>query len=217
MRLILQGRLNSLLRWCSRVCLAGGAVALASYAYLEAKAYIYQRVQTRHFQVSAERQAEPTQENCPSPALITGEPIGRIEIPRIGLSVIAVEGDDDRVLRLGAGRVPGTARPGEVGNLAIAAHRDTFFRGLKDIRMDDVIQLITAGGTYIYRVESTLIVKPDRIDVLDATAKPTLTLITCYPFYYVGPAPKRFIVRARLVSADARSASGECFSPRKHG
>ncbi|HYG62359.1 MAG TPA: class D sortase, partial [Thermoanaerobaculia bacterium] len=102
-------------------------------------------------------------------------------------------------LRRGAGRIPGTALPWEEGNVGVAAHRDRFFRGLKDIQKDDLVTLTTVHGTYQYRVESTEVVTPRDTHVLADTGEDTLTLVTCYPFYYVGSAPKRFIVRAQRI------------------
>ena len=123
--------------------------------------------------------------------------IGRLEIPRLNVSTVVIEGDDNHSLRLGAGHVPGTALPGADGNVGIAAHRDTFFRPLRNIAADDRITLKTAHGEYHYIVDSTQIVRPDDVAVLRATSRPELTLVTCYPFYYVGSAPLRFVVHAR--------------------
>ena len=128
-----------------------------------------------------------------------GDPVGKLEIPRLGLSVMVLHGVESDVLSVGAGLVPGTPLPGAQGNTAIAAHRDTFFRSLKDIRADDVIRISTARGTYQYAVESIAIVGPEDTSVLESRARPELTLITCYPFYFVGAAPERFIVRARYL------------------
>ena len=127
--------------------------------------------------------------------------IGRLEIPRLGLSAMVREGADDRTLRKAVGHIPGTALPGIVGNVALAGHRDTFFRPLRNIRKGDAIDLQTERGTYRYVVESTNIVGPRDVGVLAASGGETLTLVTCYPFYYVGSAPKRFIVRATQVAA----------------
>lgn len=126
--------------------------------------------------------------------------LGRIEIPRIGVSAIVREGDDDATLAVAVGRVPGTARPGERGNMALAGHRDSFFRGLRHIRVDDVIRLRTPGREYAYRVDTTEIVGPGELRVLAPSADPVLTLVTCYPFGYVGSAPDRFIVRASRLT-----------------
>ncbi len=128
-----------------------------------------------------------------------GEPIGRLEIPGVGISAIVAAGTDSLTLRRGVGHIDGTALPGEAGNVGLAGHRDTVFRGLRKLRPADRILLVTAGGTFEYSVESLRMVAPERTDVLDPSSEPTLTLVTCYPFDYVGPAPQRFIVRAREV------------------
>ena len=127
------------------------------------------------------------------------EPIGRLEIPGAGISVIVAAGTDALTLRRGVGHIHGTALPGEPGNVGLAGHRDTVFRGLRKLRPSDRILLVTAGGSFEYSVESLHTVAPERSDVLDPSSHPTLTLVTCYPFDFIGPAPLRFIVRAREV------------------
>jgi len=126
--------------------------------------------------------------------------LGRLEIPRLNLTVIVREGADGKTLHRSVGHIPGTALPGYAGNVALAGHRDTFFRALRNIQKDDAIDFETENGTYHYLVESTDIVGPRDVGVLAASHGQTLTLVTCYPFYYVGSAPKRFIVRAVQVS-----------------
>jgi sortase A len=111
------------------------------------------------------------------------------------------EGAGEGTLRTAVGHIPGTALPGAAGNVALAGHRDTFFRALRNIRKNDSIDVQTGHGTYRYLVESTEIVGPRDVAVLKASGGETLTLVTCYPFYYVGSAPKRFIVRAAQVAA----------------
>jgi len=130
--------------------------------------------------------------------------VGRIEIPRISLSALAREGVDTRTLRGSAGHVPGSALPGESGNAAFAAHRDTFFSPLKGVRKGDEIAVTTTGGEFRYVVSGTRVVDPSDVSVLRASSEPTLTLVTCYPFEYVGSAPRRFIVTARLVPSKPR-------------
>ncbi|HXN22834.1 MAG TPA: class D sortase [Candidatus Dormibacteraeota bacterium] len=127
--------------------------------------------------------------------------IGVLEIPRLGISSVVDEGVDNDTLLVAVGHVPGTAFPGEVGNVALAGHRDTFFRELGQLRSGDDIVVTTLGGSYRYRVEATRIVNPSANEVLDASDRPTLTLITCYPFRYIGSAPRRFIVVARQVAS----------------
>jgi sortase A len=133
--------------------------------------------------------------------------MGRIEIPRLNVSAIVRAGIDARTLGLAVGHVPGTALPGERGNAGLAGHRDTFFRRLDDIRPDDEIRVVTPGGTYVYRVERTDVVQPADIWVLEDTPTPVLTLVTCYPFTFVGSAPERFVVRARLVEPASLAAA----------
>jgi len=131
-------------------------------------------------------------------ALVTaGAIIDRLEVPRIHISVVVLEGAGEDVLRVAAGHVPGTAMPGKRGNIGIAAHRDTLFRPLRFIRIGDEITMTTPSGSYRFSVQSTEIVGPNKVRVLDPTADSELTLVTCYPFFYTGPAPKRFIVHAR--------------------
>ncbi len=143
------------------------------------------------------------------PPLEPGELVGRISVPRLGVSAIVLEGVDKKSLRRGAGHIPATAFPEqEEGNVGIAAHRDSFFRGLKDIQEDDTIEITTLDGTFRYQVEWTKIVKPADVSVLEPTDEPALTLVTCYPFYFVGSAPQRFIVRAHRIP-DASDASKE--------
>ena len=132
-----------------------------------------------------------------------GSAIGRIDLPRIALSTVIVEGDGDSELKLAAGHIPGTAFPGESGNIAIAGHRDTVFRALRLIRRNDSLVVSTECGQFTYRVTSTQVVQPADIRVLYPTKSETLTLVTCYPFYFVGPAPRRFIVQAERVPSSA--------------
>lgn len=156
----------------------------------------------------------PPEQPKPSPppapprrVLAPGDRVGRINIPRLGIKAIILEGTSTRCLRRAVGHIEGTPFPGEGGNTGLAGHRDTFFRALRKIRDGDKIVLETLDGTFEYIVESMRIVKPQHVEVLGATAAPALTLVTCYPFNYIGSAPKRFIVRARQVDADYRLAS----------
>jgi sortase A len=127
------------------------------------------------------------------------DPIAILTISRLHLRVPIFDGTDEVTLNRGIGRVPGTAMPGEDGNLAIAGHRDGFFRGLKDIAIGDQVEIATPVESETYIVDSTEIVTPDDVRVLEAGPIHTVTLITCYPFYFVGDAPKRFIVKASLI------------------
>lgn len=127
--------------------------------------------------------------------------IGRLTIPRLQVSAMVREGVGEDTLRVALGHIPATALPGQTGNVGIAGHRDTLFRALRRIHKNDVILVQTLAGTYTYRVQTTKIVGPREVSVLDPTSSPELTLVTCYPFYYVGSAPERFIVKARRENA----------------
>jgi sortase A len=141
-----------------------------------------------------------------STPLKPGDVIGRVDIPRLKLSAAVAEGDDDRTLGKAVGHLPDTPLPWQRrGNVALAAHRDGLFRKLEKIRLDDDVRIITPRGEYHYRVKKTHIVDPDDVWVIAPTATPTITLITCYPFSFVGNAPRRFIVQAELVGHVAGS------------
>lgn len=126
-----------------------------------------------------------------------GDLVGELRLPRLALRVMVVHGESDRILARAVGHLAGTAWPGEAGNVVLAGHRDTFFRPLRHVEIGDIITLATPGGALTYIVESTTVVDPTDLDALASTGGRTLTLITCFPFTYVGPAPARFIVRAR--------------------
>ena len=129
-----------------------------------------------------------------------GSTIGRVYVPRLSLTAMVEEGTDDATLLRAVGHVPGTALPGASGNVAIAGHRDSFFRALKDLRRNDEIDFETLDGSFRYTVDELTVVDPDNTSVLDPTPDKTLTIVTCFPFHYIGPAPRRFIVRARQIS-----------------
>ncbi|WP_446744909.1 class D sortase [Silvibacterium acidisoli] len=131
--------------------------------------------------------------------------IGQMTIPALHLAVPMTSGIEKADLLRGVGHIPGTALPGGLGTVGLAGHRDTYLRPLKAIRKGMVIQLAGANGAYLYSVDSTEIVTPDQTRVLDIQSRPALTLVTCYPFYYVGSAPQRFIVHAHLLSVVASS------------
>jgi sortase A len=138
----------------------------------------------------------------------TGETIARLTIPRLHVQLYVVEGDGARELQRGPGHLSGTALPGAAGNCVIAGHRDTHFRVLREIRKGDDVILQTESGQYLYRVKHTGVVSPENTAALQPTSNAVVNLITCYPFSYVGPAPKRFVVQAQLALA----AANQCLS-----
>ena len=138
-------------------------------------------------------------------------PLAVLHIPKIGLEVAVLPGTDDFVLNRGLGHIQDTALPGTGGNSGIAGHRDGFLRGLKDVAVGDAVELETLEGRQAYRIERTWIVDPEDVSVLDPTPVQSLTLVTCYPFYFIGSAPQRFIVRA--VRADHLSVASVAHGP----
>jgi sortase A len=188
--------------WLERILLVLAIVCLGYYTYVSAETYLYQAYENR--ELDAILASAPAPAAVPAAAArvrsrpANGEIIGRVEIPRLDVSVVVRAGSDARTLQLAVGHIPGTALPGEAGNVGLAGHRDTFFRRLKDIRPDDEIRVTMPGGKFVYRVERTIVVEPTDVWVLDPSDDSILTLVTCYPFSYVGLAPQRFIVRASL-------------------
>lgn len=219
-RTFLPTRTLSLLRWGRYLFFTFGILALgyAGFALLDAR--LYQAHQTLRFQ-QALKSLRPAIGNgehpdfAPSPTALAEadhvrtesfdtsgrerSPWGRIEISTIGLAAMILEGIEEKTLRRAVGHFPGTALPGQPGNVALAGHRDTFFSALRNIRKDDEITLETLNGSYRYRVESAKMVDPEDTEVLDDSDDAVLTLVTCYPFAFVGSAPKRFVVRAILL------------------
>jgi sortase A len=184
------------LRWSQRLLFMTGILALGyvGFTLVDARLYEVSAKRSLEGQIQVGKERSQTQ---PKPAVKKGDVLGRMDVPRLRISVAVLEGTSSRILRLGAGHIEGTPLPGETGNSGIAAHRDTFFRQLKDIRKDDEIQLQTATGLFRYDVEWAKVVEPDDTTVLEpSTTENTLTLVTCYPFYFIGPSPKRFVVRA---------------------
>jgi sortase A len=188
-------RRQALLRWTQRLLFITGILLLGYVGFTLLGARLYQVSAKRSLEneILVEKERPQTQPKTP---VKKGDVLGRMDIPRLGMSVAVLQGTSSRVLRLGIGHIAGTPLPGEDGNVGIAGHRDTFFRGLKDIRKNDDIQLQTASGLSRYEVDWAKVVANDDQSVLAPSTESALTLVTCYPFYFVGPAPKRFVVRA---------------------
>lgn len=196
MRLAIPEQLLGLtLRWVQRALLAGAVAMLAWCGFVLGEAWLFQKQENRQLEGQT---VGPISLRLPPPA-VSGDLIGRLEIPRLRLSAVVIEGTDNTTLRRSVGHIPGTALPGQSGNVGISGHRDTFFRPLRDIRRNDIITVTTPLGEYYYRVVSTKIVSPRNMAVLEPGETEILTLVTCYPFYFIGSAPDRFIVRAERI------------------
>jgi sortase A len=186
-----------------RVLLGTGIVCLVWWRVVSLQATRYQSQQ--RVVLERMRMTAPAVVGA-SAVLPTGFLIGSLDIPRLRLSAVIAEGDDDATLKVAIGHLPDTALPWHKGNSALAAHRDTFFRPLQHIRVGDELRVSTVHGDFQYQVRETRVVGPNDVWVLDPTDRPTLTLITCHPFSYVGKAPRRFIVRAeRTTTAEAKT------------
>jgi sortase A len=176
-----------------------GCMCLGYWGVVTAEAWVFQRI---HLSAWEAPRTEPT---VAAAAIMEAPPsgavIGRIDLPDVGIEAVVVEGVDDRELRLAVGHVPGTALPGADGNCVLAGHRDTSFRGLREIQVGHVIRLASSLGETHYRVRETKIVEPNETEVLHPTEGRVLTLVTCYPFSFVGTAPQRFIVVADAVNS----------------
>ncbi len=192
----MRGRL--FLRWMQAFLFVTGALAVAYVALTVLYANFYQEAASNTLEKQTHAQ-EQQKLSRTSVDVKEGDVLGRIEIPRLGVKVAIFQGTTSQTLRLGVGHIDGTALPGEAGNIGIAGHRDTYFRALKDIRTDDEIQIQTATGLSSYKVDSVQIVTPHDTGVLAPSAKSAITLVTCYPFYFVGAAPERYVVHARKV------------------
>ena len=179
-----------------------GILLCGLYAGAQVESHLYQAVENRRLDqalLSGGARSPSVQPHGFFPRPV-GSLVGRLEIPRLKLKAIVLEGAEESTLRHGVGRLPETADPGQQGNLVLSGHRDTFFRPLHGIAAGGHIRLITPGGAYRYVVEWTAVVTPADTAAIGATSERSLTLVTCYPFRYLGPAPQRFIVRAKLVS-----------------
>jgi sortase A len=183
------------LRWMRRLLFIAGALAISYVALTLLHAKIYQESASNALEKQIYAQ-EQHNAGLSQAAVKEGDVLGRIEIPRLGVKVAILEGTTTQTLRLGVGHIEGTALPGEPGNIGIAGHRDTYFRALKNIRTNDEIQIQTATGLTRYQVDWAQIVAPGDTAILAPSTNSAITLVTCYPFYFIGPAPERFIVHA---------------------
>ncbi|HEX3986928.1 MAG TPA: class D sortase [Acidobacteriaceae bacterium] len=193
------------------VLLATGVILLAIFAAAQVERYLISHTLLKDFPASGLTAPAPAENPSLEPKtasdesraaavaeIVPGSPLAVLRIPSIRLDVPVLEGTDALTLNHAAGRIAGTALPGQAGNIGIAAHRDGFFRNLGKLRIGDPVELQTPSGVETYVVEQTQIVMPDNVSVLDPRPVPSLTLVTCYPFHYLGRAPQRYIVTALL-------------------
>jgi sortase A len=204
--------------------LAGvGLVGFCAFAYIAGRAYSHMTVAKFHSAVGNQKAGGPPPHAGAMPVDYSlwsekriheyevtlaehfDEALGLLRISKINLEVPIFDGTDDRILNRGVGRIIGTAHIGQQGNLGIAGHRDGFFRGLKDVNVGDTIELDTSEGSQIYTIDSIKIVSPNDVSVLKSDSTTSLTLVTCYPFYFIGSAPQRYIVHASLSEASQSS------------
>jgi len=208
-------------RLVASVMIGLGIGCLTWYGIQVAWQSAFQRDQRAALNRAIDAERKPS---TPAPQTLTPEDrtppgglVGQLDIPRVHLSVVVMEGDDDATLNRAVGHLPDTPLPWDNGNSAFAGHRDTFLRPLKDVRTGDEIRLTSVHGTFVYRVRETRVVDPGDIAVLAPTSQPELTLVTCYPFYYVGNAPRRFIVSAeRVESLPVVVATASDRTPSRH-
>jgi sortase A len=205
-------------RWTSHLLLGAGVIAMAGVLWSAGEAMLYQTVQADRFDALIQQSpsqppsytpAEPSDSTLPAALpflklapIVSGlDPllIGRLEIPRLGLTAMVREGVGSATLRKAVGHVPGSALPGAPGNFVVAGHRDSFFRGLRLVQTGDEIRVRTRNGAFRYHVRALSVVDPTDVDAMQPTVDRVCTLVTCFPFDYVGPAPRRFIVRADLI------------------
>ena len=196
------------LRWIERGLCFSGLILLGLWLANYGETLTFQATESEQFDAALRRgePAAPVPDRSEHRARGTNPVLGRLVIPRLKISAMIGEGIDSGVLQRAVGHVRSTARPGEPGNVALAGHRDTFFRGLRRVRNGDAIRIETLGGTYAYRVQWGAVVRSRRVDLLDSTRTRSLTLVTCYPFEMIGRAPDRFVVRAEQVASWARNA-----------
>jgi len=192
---VIGARSHSVMRWTRNVLFLAGALAVCYVGV----AFIYARhcEEIANSALDQEQQTGGQRTSGPSGYFTEqGRVLGRIEIPRLKIRVAILDGTTSRTLEVGVGHIEGTALPGEPGNIGIAGHRDTYFRALRNIRTGDEIRVQAGSALSRYKVDTVQIVAPDDISVLAPSAASTVTLVTCYPFYFIGAAPQRFVVHA---------------------
>ena len=198
---------SSLAQTLATFLMGAGLLGVAVCALAWFDVALYQFEENRRFERQLAREPDRTAPRMEATEAVEeagSEPpdpriLGRLEIPSLDLQVLVRDGVDEASLRKAVGHLPGSAAPGGAGNFVVLGHRDTFFRPLRDIALDDLIRVRTRLGVFEYRVDTVVVTEPDGALALTQTGGPTVTLITCYPFYFAGTAPRRFVVRGRLA------------------
>jgi sortase A len=225
LRVLIPARTCKTVRLFSTMLIAGGVFCVSAYIWMLTDRVVYQSVQQQYFPEAPPAIAAEPPPATVSPVLeilprrpertapgwtswIQPDPavIARLEIRKLNLSVMVREGIDTGTLRRAVGHIPSSAMPGDIGNFVVTGHRDTFFRPLRGISRNDEIRAVTRSRIYLYRVYALSIVSADDVEVLRPTKRPECTLVTCFPFDYIGPAPRRLIVQATLASAESLSS-----------
>jgi sortase A len=187
-----------LLRWTRNLLFLLGALAVSYVGLMLVHARQFQEVANSTLEQRMQVE-EQRKESLPGSATKEGDLLGRLEIPQLGMKVAILEGTTSQTLAVGVGHIKGTALPGEQGNIGIAGHRDTYFRALKNIHPGDEIRIQTTSGLSRYKVDRFEVVAPGDVSVLASSAASAITLVTCYPFHFIGAAPQRFVVHAHQV------------------
>jgi sortase A len=188
-----------------------GVVLLAYVGWEYGSMYFEQRRLAREFERQQQEQQQQASNSAPAP-INTDDALTRLSVPKINLESVVVEGTNHRALLLGPGHLEDTPAPGESGNSVISGHRDTFFRHLNDLQMGDEVLVERGGKTFHYQVTGKRVVEPTDLSVIAPTKDPEMTLITCYPTYYIGPAPKRLVVFSKLVTDAPQTAAAAAAS-----
>ena len=202
---------NARFVWLNRALIIVGVICLVFYSAATVSTWRYQRDAKAAVSEMIANPVAAAGKTAPAAprVLKNGDLIGRVDIPRINLSAAIAEGDDDKTLGKAVGHLPDTPMPWHRrGNVAFAAHRDGLFRKLEHVRIGDVVHVVTIRGEFRYRVTKTHIVEPSDLSVLKPTKTPTVTLITCYPFSFVGNAPRRFVVQAEMADVAGTALKG---------
>src|SRR5262245_48619014 len=201
---------SRLVRLVAYLLVIAGGAALGWCLAVLADAYLAQRFAREQLESTPPPASMSRRSPLSPPSGATpdaGTPLAELSIPRIGLSLVVLQGSDEQTLRKGLGHIEDTSLPGESGNVAIAGHRDSFFRPLRNIQVGDDIMLDIPGRRVHYRVSAYRVVGSTEVSVIAPTTDAVLTLVTCYPFWFVGSAPDRFVVRANLVEDERKSAA----------